>query len=117
VRSDRLYLEDILSAIAEIRRYLPSDRADFDANPLLQSHILRHVQIVGEAAFRISQATKDQNPQIPWRQIAGMRHVLVHDYFRVDWDIVFKTARDHVPALEPFVKAAMANCPPDVSTP
>jgi len=117
VRSDRLYLEDILAAIAEINRYLPADRATFDANPLLQSHILRHVQIVGEAAFRISQATKDVNPQIPWRQIAGMRHVLVHDYFRVDWNIVFKTAKEHVPKLEPFVKAAILALPPSPGSP
>ena len=84
MRSDRLYLQDILDAIAEVRRYLPEDRTTFKENPLLQSHILRHVQIIGEAAFRISRSLKDSSLQIPWRQIAGMRHILVHDYFRVD---------------------------------
>jgi uncharacterized protein with HEPN domain len=117
MRSDRLYLQDMLDAIAEIRRYLPSDRSAFDSNPLLQSHILRHVQIVGEAAARIAKQTKDAHPQIPWRQISGMRHILVHDYFRVDWNILFTTARDDIPTLEPLIHAIVASWPPNGTTP
>ena len=56
------------------RRYLPGDRAAFDRDPPLQSHIYRHVMMVGEAAWSLSQALKDQNPQVPWKQIEGMRH-------------------------------------------
>jgi len=75
------------------------------------------VQIVGEAAFRISKATKDAHPEIPWRQISGMRHILVHDYFRVDWNILFMTARDDIPTLEPLVVAVLRLLPPDPTTP
>lgn len=117
MRSDLLYLQDILDAIAEVARYLPADRADFDANPPLQSHILRHLQIVGEAVFRITPATKSQHPQVPWRQIAGMRHILVHDYFRVDWNIVFNTALSDLPPLRPQVEAILASLPPDPNAP
>lgn len=80
MRSDRLLLEDILDAIDEVAQYVPADRAAFDASPPLQSHIYRHVMIVGEAAWRLSQPLKDANPQVPWKQIAGMRHIMVHDY-------------------------------------
>jgi uncharacterized protein with HEPN domain len=112
VRSDRLYLQDMLGAILEIGRHLPTNRAQFDGNQFLQSHILRYIQIVGEAAARVSQALKDQNPQVAWRQISGMRHVLVHDYFRVDWNIVFITARDHIPTLRPQIESILSALPP-----
>ena len=83
MRSDRLRLQDILDAIAVIRQYLPADRAAFDRDPPVQSHIYRHVMIIGEVAWNLSREIKDQNPQVPWRQIEGMRHIMVHDYFKV----------------------------------
>lgn len=113
MRSDRLRLQDILDAIQIVAQYLPSDRAVFDRDPPLQSHIYRHVMMVGEAAWSLSQSIKDQNPRIPWKQIEGMRHIMVHDYFKVDWDIVFATARDHIPALKPQIEAMLALLPPD----
>jgi uncharacterized protein with HEPN domain len=112
-RSDRMRLQDILDSIAEVRRYLPPNRADFDANPLLQSHIFRHVMIVGEAAFRLSGPLKTRNPQIPWARLEGMRHILVHDYFKVDWNIVYATARDDVPTLKPQIEDILSSLPPD----
>ena len=116
MRSDRLRLQDILDAIAVITRYFPADRAAFDRDPPLQSHIYRHVMIVGESAWRLSQALKDKHPQVPWKQIEGMRHVMVHDYFKVDWDIVYSTARDDLPALKPQIKSILA-LPPDPPVP
>lgn len=114
MRSDRLLLQDILDACETIRQYLPADRATFDADPPLQSHILRNMMIVGEASWRLSQPLKSQNSHIPWKQITGMRHILVHDYFRVDWDVVFATARDDVPAFKPQIEAILASLPPTV---
>jgi uncharacterized protein with HEPN domain len=112
-RGDRLRLQDILDAIAEVQNYLPADRTAFDSNPLLQSHIFRYVMIVGEAAFRLSKAIKAANPHIQWAQIEGMRHILVHDYFRVNWARVYDTARKDVPALRPLIEAMLASLPPD----
>ena len=59
MRSDRLRLQDILDAIEVVAHYLPGDRAAFDRDPPLQSHIYRHVMLVGEAAWRLSQEIKD----------------------------------------------------------
>jgi uncharacterized protein with HEPN domain len=112
MRSDRLRLQDILDAIEVVAHYLPADRAMFDSDPPLQSHIYRHVMIGGEAAWSLSQPIKHQNPHIPWKQIAGMRHIMVHDYFKVDWDIVFDTAQRHLPALKPQIEGILASLPP-----
>jgi uncharacterized protein with HEPN domain len=71
--------------------------------------------IVGEAAWQLSRPLKDQHPQVPWKQIEGMRHIMVHDYFKVDWDIVYTTASIHVPALRPHVEAMLRSLPPDVA--
>jgi uncharacterized protein with HEPN domain len=117
MRSDRLRLEDMLDAIDEVARYLPADRAAFDRDPPIQSHIYRHVMIVGEAAWQLSQALKDANPQVPGKQIAGMRHIMVHDYFKVDWDIVYETAKTHVPALRTHVEAMLKTLPLDQTAP
>ena len=115
MRSDRLRLEDMLDAIEVVRRYFPADRAAFDRDPPLQSHIFRHIMIIGEAAYNLSEVVKDRNPQVPWKQIEGMRHILVHDYFKVNWTRVYETARDNVPALRPAIEAILASLPPDAS--
>lgn len=117
MRSDRLLLQDVLDAIDEVARYLPAERAAFDSNPTLQSHVYRHVMIVGEAMWRLSQSIKSQNSQVPWRQIAGMRHILVHDYFRVDWNVVFGTASNDLPRLRPQIVTMLSSLPPDSASP
>lgn len=109
MRPDHLLVQDALDAVVEVIDTTPATRAEFDAEKLVRS---RHLQIVGEACWRISQQLKDQHPQIPWRQIAGMRHVLVHDYFQVNWDRVYDTARNHVPLLEPQLRSVLASLPP-----
>jgi len=112
MRNDSLLLQDILDSIREIISSLPPSQALFDADKFCQSHILRHVQIVGEACWRLSQPLKDAHPEVPWRSIAGMRHVLVHDYFKVNWTRVYETARDHVPLLLPQIESILASLPP-----
>jgi uncharacterized protein with HEPN domain len=76
-------LRDILEAIAAIARHAKCDRESFDKNELLQTWFLRHLQIVGEAATAVPEDVRSLAPEIPWRQITGMRNVLVHGYFEV----------------------------------
>jgi uncharacterized protein with HEPN domain len=112
MRSDQLLLEDIRDAIKIIRRYTPAERARLDIDLPVQSLLLRYIQIIGEASWRLSDACKAANPQVPWRQISGMRHVLVHDYFRVDLNLVWNVATIHIPLLEPQIDAILAPPPP-----
>lgn len=117
MRSDKLLLADMLDSTSEMIETTPATRAEFDANKLIQSHVLRPLQVIGEAAWRIGTEIKDRHPEVPWKKIAGMRHVLVHDYYQVNWTRVYETARDHVPVLKPQVEAIIASLPPDPPAP
>jgi len=72
-----------------LRSTLPRGRRAFDGDELLQTYIVHYLQVLGEAAFRVPEGIQEQYPQVPWAKIRGMRHILVHDYFRIDLDIVW----------------------------
>lgn len=113
MRSSRLLLQDMLDAVSEVIQTLPATRSEFDANKFVQSHILRHIQIIGEVAWRLPESIKEQHPQVPWRLMAGMRHVLVHDYFEVNWTRVYQTAHEDIPALNLYLTAILNSLPPE----
>jgi uncharacterized protein with HEPN domain len=106
MRSDALYMADILDAIEAIERFVNGfDEARFLADELVQSAVLQKLSIIGEAAARLSDATRDDFPEIPWKEIVGFRNIAVHAYFSVDWRIVFVTVADDLPLLKQFVAA------------
>jgi uncharacterized protein with HEPN domain len=74
-------------------------RADFDANEDLQIVLTHLLQIIGEAASNVPDETRKATPDIQWTEIIGMRHRIVHDYMRINLDVVWKSATDHVPRL------------------
>jgi uncharacterized protein with HEPN domain len=78
-RGDLLRLKDIICAIDAIGRHLPCGREEFDTNEMLRFFVLKHLEIVGEAASKITAALKEAYPNIAWSNIIGMRHILVHD--------------------------------------
>jgi len=113
-RTDPFLLADILDAIHEIQETTPSQREDFFANKLVQSHVLRHIQIIGEAVSRLSNELKAQNAHLPWHAIAGMRHAIVHDYFEIDWNEVFDTAIRDIPPLQQQIRDILHAIAPDM---
>jgi uncharacterized protein with HEPN domain len=113
VRTSRLLLQDIIDAIGVIEHYTPSSLAEFIANPPVQSHIIRHIAIIGEAASRLPKAMRDANSSVPWRQIIDMRNIVVHVYHGINWTRVYDTARDDVPVLRTPIDAIIAALPPD----
>jgi uncharacterized protein with HEPN domain len=74
---------------------------------MFQVWIVRHLQIVGEAASRVSDETQHLFPDIPWGKMIGMRHVLVHGYFEIDLDIVWSVIENDLPALKEQISAAL----------
>ena len=71
-----------------------------------QDALIRELEVLGEAAGRVSADFVAAHPEIPWKEITGLRHKLVHDYFEVDLQIVWNTATINVPAVLPLVSAA-----------
>lgn len=101
MRSDRLYLADILDAIKAIQCFTSGiDEERFIADELIQSAVLQKLSVIGEAAGRLSEATRAQVPEISWKEIIGFRNVAVHAYFSVDWRIVFVTVNDDLSLLQ-----------------
>lgn len=105
MRDDFEKLTDMLEAIDRIERYAVLGRERFAADELVQSWFIQHLQIIGEAARTLSQSTRDLAPEIPWKQIIGMRNVLAHTYFDIDLEIVWTAVAVNVPALKPQIVA------------
>lgn len=87
-------------------------RADFDADDNLQLAITHLLQIIGEAAGIVSDASRIEHPEIEWPKIVGMRNRIVHDYRRIDLDVVWETATLNVPRLVQALEAFMPSDPP-----
>jgi uncharacterized protein with HEPN domain len=93
-------IEDILEAIDRIERYVDKGRQAFDADELVQTWIIHHIQIIGEAVRRLSEPLKDHYTDVPWAAIIGMRNILVHDYFGIDLEEVWSTVEKDLPELK-----------------
>lgn len=109
---DPAYLEHMLEAIARIRRYVGRKRrAGFLGDALLQDAVIRNIEIVGEAASRLSAEFAARHAAIPWRDIVGMRHRLIHGYLKVNLDTVWEVVERDLPALAPKLRALLGEPP------
>jgi len=105
---DDAYLLDILLAARKALEFTDGVTSDrFMQDDLLQNAVMRLISIIGEAAGKVSTEFRQAHPEIPWHDIIGMRHRLVHDYFRVDvarvWDTIQNDLRPLIAAVEPLV--------------
>jgi len=100
VRSARELLQDILDAIARIERYAACGQETFEQDELVQVWVLYHIQLIGEAAAQLGKAFHEAYPEVPWPQIVAMRNLLVHRYFGVDLEEVWKTVEKDLPDLQ-----------------
>ncbi len=105
---DESRLLDILIAARKVQAFCEGvGREEFEANDLLQNAVLRLLQVIGEASRNISPETQDAHPEIPWKEMVGFRHKLVHEYFRVDieevWGIILRDIPGLIRLIEPLV--------------
>ncbi len=108
---DRIRLRRMLeSAESAVRFVTGRQRADLESDDMLRLALSRAIEIIGEAAVNVSEATRAAIPRIPWRDIIGMRNRLIHAYFHVNVDILWKTATEDIP---PLVQTLRAELPPD----
>ena len=108
MRDDRERLVHMLEAIERIERYAARGEQAFRRDELIQTWMVRNIQVIGEAARALSPGLRADHPDIPWSSIVGMRHVLVHDYFDVDFDIVWRVIERDVPTLKRGIQNVLA---------
>jgi uncharacterized protein with HEPN domain len=109
---DASYLEHMLEAIARIRSYVGRKRrTGFLGDTLLQDAVIRNIEIVGEAAGRVSPEFSARHADIPWREIVGMRHRLIHGYLKVNLETVWQAIERDLPALERRLAAVLGRTP------
>jgi uncharacterized protein with HEPN domain len=107
VSRDELYLRHILDAITRVEQYVASGRDAFDAETMRQDAVVRQLEIIGEAAKKLSDPTKAARPQIPWRDVASLRDRLIHGYATVDLEIVWLVATKDIEDLRTAAEALL----------
>jgi uncharacterized protein with HEPN domain len=100
MRSDRERLLDIEEAIVNIERYAVRGKPAFIENELIQTWILFQFQVIGEAARSLSEEARVTYAQVVWQDIIGFRNLLVHEYFRVDLDLVWTIVEQELPIFK-----------------
>jgi uncharacterized protein with HEPN domain len=97
---DRVRLQHMADAAQSISRFISGrERTDLDSDEMLLFAVVRAIEIIGEAAVRVSDETRRTAADIPWLDIVGMRNRIVHAYWDVNRTIVWKAAAEEVPAL------------------
>ncbi|MEX0777897.1 MAG: HepT-like ribonuclease domain-containing protein [Phycisphaeraceae bacterium] len=91
-------------------------REELDCDVLRQHALVHCVQVIGEAATRVGDSGRLRVPDLPWPKIVGMRHILVHDYFDIDYDAVWRVVTEHVPQMIPLLQNALASWPAEEDT-
>lgn len=109
MRDDRERLRDMLEAVDRIQGETGRGRAVFEGSELVRVWVIHHLQILGEAAMRVSEPLRLTHPEVPWAKIIGMRHILVHGYFQTDLDIVWQAVEQDLPALKAQLTAMLAS--------
>jgi uncharacterized protein with HEPN domain len=104
LRDDRERLRDIDEAIEKIEKYVSIGYQAFIEDERTQVWIIHHLQVIGEASNHLSDELTEQNPDIPWADIVGLRNILVHQYFGIDLRQVWETAELDMPILKAKVR-------------
>ena len=103
MKDERVYLVTSAPRSTTSNKYTSLGRDAFVAERMRQDAVIRKLEIIGEAVKQLSDATKERRPEIPWKQIAGMRDRLTHDYFGVDVALVWRVVERDLPALKAAV--------------
>ena len=104
MKADAVYLEHIRAAILKIETIARSGHEAFLTEFTLHDAAIRNFEIIGEAAKQLTKEIKARQPQIPWREVAGFRDILIHQYFGVDLDEVWRIIQNELPGLHEAVE-------------
>lgn len=111
-RDPDLLMEDILEAVRKISRYTAGmAKNDFLQDEKTIDAVVRNLEIVGEATRQLPEDFISRHPEVPWRQIAGLRNRIVHEYFGLDLEIIWQVIRYDLPALQARLERASPETP------
>jgi len=100
-RQPKAFFDDILEAIRKIEKYSKNLSLDkLKKDEMIQDAIIRNLEIIGEAVKNIPVAVKDENPEIEWKKISGLRDILIHTYFGIDLEIIWGIIAEKLPPLK-----------------
>lgn len=110
MKPDIVFLKHILEEIDFVLAATSGKTlSDVQEDGMLQRACARSIEIIGEAAKNISSSLKKTHPQIPWKQLSGMRNKLIHQYFGINWVIVWDVIENHLPALRVNIYSIISN--------
>ncbi len=109
MKTDQIYLRHILDAIEKIDSYVSVGREVFMTTSHWQDATIRQLEIIGEATKRLSKDLRSRYSEIPWRRIAGLRDVLIHDYLGVDLEAVWQITQKDIPKLRRTLQKIVGN--------
>ena len=102
------YLRDIQDSIGKVARFIEGMTFEqFAADEKTAYAVIRALEIIGEATKQIPDSIREKYRQVPWREMAGIRDKLIHSYFGVNLEVVWKTATEDLPTLEPHIRVLL----------
>lgn len=108
MKDDRLYLLHIRECIQHIEDYVEEGRQAFLTKPMVHDAVLRRLHTMAESTQRLSEPLKERHPNVPWREIAGFRNVVVHDYLGIDLEAAWAIVERDLPPLRQAVERMLA---------
>lgn len=109
MRNDIEWLRDILDAIGQIEKYAVNGEEKYMRDELIQTWMIHHLQIIGEAANKLSTSIQEKYSEVKWYEVIGMRNLIIHEYFGVDLEEIWNTIVNDIPTFKVTIMKMINN--------
>jgi len=104
-RNILVFIDDIIEAIESIEEYIEGHTFDsFQTNKMLFDAVVRNLEVIGEASKSIPDEIRDRYDDVPWQRMVGLRNILIHEYFGVNKQVIWKIVSENIPEIKPKMK-------------